>query len=319
LVRLAIINDYQELALKTTDWGRLPDSIEVDVFHDQLTDGQEAAARLQPYDIIVTAREETRFDQTLINSLPNLKLLVFHGARNAALDLTTLDARGVAVCGTGYGFTNGTVELAWALVLGLVKRLPQEDAAIRAGGWGAGLPFGLTGKTLGVLGLGTLGTGVARVGQALDMDVVAWSPNLTEERCRDVGVRKVDKEALFRKSDVLSIHVILSERTRGLVSAADLASMKSSAYLINTSRGPIVDEAALVAALEADRIAGAGLDVFDIEPLPDTHPFRRLPNVLVTSHIGGRTYENFAARYGDCLEDVLAWLDGKPLRVVSPE
>lgn len=318
-MRLAIINDYQELALKTTDWGRLPDSIEVDVFHDQLTDGQEAAARLQPYDIIVTAREETRFDQTLINSLPNLKLLVFHGARNAALDLTTLDARGVAVCGTGYGFTNGTVELAWALVLGLVKRLPQEDAAIRAGGWGAGLPFGLTGKTLGVLGLGTLGTGVARVGQALDMNIIAWSQNLTEERCRDVGVRKVDKEVLFRESDVLSIHVILSERTRGLVSAADLASMKSSAYLINTSRGPIVDEAALVAALEADRIAGAGLDVFDIEPLPDTHPFRRLPNVLVTSHIGGRTYENFAARYGDCLEDVLAWLDGKPLRVVSPE
>ncbi|MGB0554968.1 MAG: D-2-hydroxyacid dehydrogenase family protein [Alphaproteobacteria bacterium] len=318
-MRLAIINDYQELALKTTDWGRLPDSIEVDVFHDQLTDGQEAAARLQPYGIIVTAREETRFDQTLINSLPNLKLLVFHGARNAALDLTALDARGVAVCGTGYGFTNGTVELAWALVLGLVKRLPQEDAAIRAGGWGAGLPLGLTGKTLGVLGLGTLGTGVARVGQALDMNVIAWSQNLTEERCRDVGVRKVDKEVLFRESDVLSIHVILSERTRGLVSAADLASMKSSAYLINTSRGPIVDEAALVAALEANRIAGAGLDVFDIEPLPDTHPFRRLPNVLATSHIGGRTYENFAARYGDCLEDVLAWLDGKPLRVVSPE
>lgn len=318
-MRLAIINDYQELALKTTDWGRLPDSIEVDVFHDQLTDGQEAAARLQPYGIIVTAREETRFDQTLINSLPNLKLLVFHGARNAALDLTALDARGVAVCGTGYGFTNGTVELAWALVLGLVKRLPQEDAAIRAGGWGAGLPLGLTGKTLGVLGLGTLGTGVARVGQALDMNIIAWSQNLTEERCRDVGVRKVDKEVLFRESDVLSIHVILSERTRGLVSAADLASMKSSAYLINTSRGPIVDEAALVAALEADRIAGAGLDVFDIEPLPDTHPFRRLPNVLATSHIGGRTYENFAARYGDCLEDVLAWLDGKPLRVVSPE
>jgi phosphoglycerate dehydrogenase-like enzyme len=318
-VRLAIINDYQELAVKTADWGRLPDSVEVDVFHDQLTDGQEATARLKPYDIIVTAREETRFDQTLINSLPNLKLLVFHGARNAALDLTALDARGVAVCGTGYGFTNGTVELAWALVLGLVKRLPQECAAIRAGGWGAGLPFGLTGKTLGVLGLGTLGTGVARVGQALDMDVIAWSQNLTEERCRDVGVRKVDKKALFRESDVLSIHVILSERTRRLVSAPDLALMKSSSYLINTSRGPIVDEAALVEALEADRIAGAGLDVFDIEPLPDTHPFRRLPNVLATSHIGGRTYENFAARYGDCLEDVLAWLDGKPLRVVSPE
>ena len=317
-MRLAIINDYQELALKTADWGRLPDSVEIDVFHDQLTDELEAAARLQPYEIIVTAREETVFDHALVNTLPNLKLLVFHGARNAALDLTALDAQGVTVCGTGYGFTNGTVELAWALILGLIKRLPQEDAAIRRGGWGAGLPLGLTGKTLGVLGLGTLGSGVARVGQALDMEVIAWSKNLTEERCRDVGVLKVDKETLFRESDVLSIHVILGERTRGLVSVNDLASMKSSSYLINTSRGPIVDEAALIAALEGNRIAGAGLDVFEVEPLPDTHPFRRLPNVLVTSHIGGRTYENFAARYGDCLEDVCAWLDGNPMRVVSP-
>jgi phosphoglycerate dehydrogenase-like enzyme len=319
VVRLAIINDYQKLALKTANWGRLPDSIEIDVFHDQLTDGPEAAARLKPYDIIVTAREETTFDQTLIDSLPNLKLLVFHGTRNAALDLIALEARGVTVCGTGYGFTNGTVELAWALILGLVKRLPQEDSAIRAGGWGAGLPFGLTGKVLGILGLGTLGTGVARVGQALDMEVIAWSQNLTEERCRNAGVRKVDKERLFRESDVLSVHVILGERTRGLVSAAEIEMMKSSSYLINTSRGPIVDEVALIAALDEDRIAGAGLDVFDVEPLPDTHPFRRLPNVLVTSHIGGRTYENFAARYGDCLEDVLAWLNGKSKRVVSPE
>jgi phosphoglycerate dehydrogenase-like enzyme len=316
-VRLAIINDYQKLALKTTDWGRLPDNIEIDVFHDQLTDGPEAAARLKPYDIVVTAREETTFDQTLIASLPNLKLLVFHGARNAALDLIALEARGVTVCGTGYGFTNGTVELAWALILGLVKRLPQEDSAIRAGRWGAGLPFGLTGKVLGVLGLGTLGTGVARVGQALDMEIIAWSQNLTEERCRNVGVRKVDKEQLFCESDVLSVHMILGERTRGLVTAAEIEMMKSSSYLINTSRGPIVDEVALIAALDEGRIAGAGLDVFDIEPLPDTHPFRQLPNVLVTSHIGGRTYENFAARYGDCLDDVLAWLNGKSIRVIS--
>jgi phosphoglycerate dehydrogenase-like enzyme len=316
-VRLAIINDYQKLALKTTDWGRLPDSIEIDVFHDQLTEGPEAAARLKPYDIVVTAREETTFDQTLIASLPNLKLLVFHGARNAALDLIALEARGVTVCGTGYGFTNGTVELTWALILGLVKRLPQEDSAIRAGRWGAGLPFGLTGKVLGVLGLGTLGTGVARVGQALDMEIIAWSQNLTEERCRNVGVRKVDKEQLFCESDVLSVHMILGERTRGLVTAAEIEMMKSSSYLINTSRGPIVDEVALIAALDEGRIAGAGLDVFDIEPLPDTHPFRQLPNVLVTSHIGGRTYENFAARYGDCLDDVLAWLNGKSIRVIS--
>lgn len=318
-MRLAIINDYQKLALETADWGRLPDSIEIDVFHDQLTEGQEAAVRLQPYDIIVTAREETTFDRALVDSLPNLKLLVFHGARNAALDLNALCTRGVAVCGTGYGYTNGTVELAWALILGLVKRLPQEDAAIRAGRWGAGLPFGLTGKKLGVLGLGTLGSGVARVGRALDMDVIAWSQNLTEERCREVGVVKVDKETLLRESDILSVHVILSERTRGLITATDLALMKPSSYLINTSRGPIIDESALITALEGERIAGAGLDVFDIEPLPDGHPFRRLPNVLVTSHIGGRTYENFAARYADCLEDVLAWLDGTPIRVLAPE
>jgi phosphoglycerate dehydrogenase-like enzyme len=175
----------------------------------------------------------------------------------------------------------------------------------------------LTGKVLGVLGLGTLGTGVARVGQALDMEIIAWSQNLTEERCRNVGVRKVDKEQLFRESDVLSIHMILGERTRGLVTAAEIEMMKSSSYLINTSRGPIVDEVALIAALDEGRIAGAGLDVFDIEPLPDTHPFRQLPNVLVTSHIGGRTYENFAARYGDCLDDVLAWLNGKSIRVIS--
>ncbi|MEL0114194.1 MAG: NAD(P)-dependent oxidoreductase, partial [Rickettsiales bacterium] len=203
--------------------------------------------------------------------------------------------------------------------LGLVKRLPAEDRTIREGGWGAGLPFGLTGKTLGVLGLGTLGSGVARVGRALDMEVIAWSQNLTAERCAEFDVTLVEKEELFRRSDVLSIHVILGERTRGLVTAADLARMKPTAYLINTSRGPIVDEPALIAALEGGKIAGAGLDVFDMEPLPAAHPFRRLPNVVVTSHIGGRTYENFSARYKDCVEDVLAWLAQKPVRVVTAD
>ena len=314
-MRLAIINDYQELALDTADWNSLPESVQVDVFHDQLTDTEEAAARLVPYDIIVTAREETTFDRTLVDALPNLKLLVFHGARNAALDMAALEERQVTVCGTGYGFTNGTVELAWGLILGLVKHLPQEDAAIRSGGWGAGLPRGLTGKTLGLLGLGTLGSGVARVGLALDMEVMAWSQNLTQARCEEIGAQLVTKNELFRNSDVLSIHVILSDRTRGLVGDAEIAQMKPSACLINTSRGPIVDEAALIEALEKGRIAGAGLDVFDVEPLPSDHPFRRMPNVQLTSHIGGRTYENFAARYADCLEDVLAWLDGRPVRV----
>lgn len=316
-MRLAIINDYQRLALEAADWGRLPNGIVAEVCHDQLTDPKEAARRLSPFDIVVTAREETTFDRALIERLPNLKLLVFHGARNAALDLEALAEKGVTVCGTGYGYTNGTVELAWGLILGLVKNLIAEDQTIRDGGWGAGLPLGLTGKTLGILGLGTLGSGVAKLGLALDMEVIAWSQNLTEKRCAEVGVTLVTKEALLRRSDVLSVHVILSERTRGLVGAKDFAMMKPSCCLINTSRGPIVDETALVNALKEKRIGGAGLDVFDQEPLPINHPFRKLPNVLVTSHIGGRTYENLAARYKDCLEDVLAWLNGIPIRVVN--
>ena len=316
-MRLAIINDYQRLALEAADWGRLPNGIVAEVCHDQLTDPKEAARRLSPFDIVVTAREETTFDRALIERLPNLKLLVFHGARNAALDLEALAEKGVTVCGTGYGYTNGTVELAWGLILGLVKNLIAEDQTIRDGGWGAGLPLGLTGKTLGILGLGTLGSGVAKLGLALDMEVIAWSQNLTEKRCAEVGVTLVTKEALLRRSDVLSVHVILSERTRGLVGAKDFAMMKPSCCLINTSRGPIVDETALVNALKEKRIGGAGLDVFDQEPLPINHPFRKLPNVLVTSHIGGRTYENLAARYKDCLEDVLAWLNGVPIRVVN--
>ena len=316
-MRLAIINDYQRLALEAADWGRLPNGIVAEVCHDQLTDPKEAARRLSPFDIVVTAREETTFDRALVERLPNLKLLVFHGARNAALDLEALAEKGVTVCGTGYGYTNGTVELAWGLILGLVKNLIAEDQTIRDGGWGAGLPLGLTGKTLGILGLGTLGSGVAKLGLALDMEVIAWSQNLTEKRCAEVGVTLVTKEALLRRSDVLSVHVILSERTRGLVGAKDFAMMKPSCCLINTSRGPIVDETALVNALKEKRIGGAGLDVFDQEPLPINHPFRKLPNVLVTSHIGGRTYENLAARYKDCLEDVLAWLNGIPIRVVN--
>ena len=316
-MRLAIINDYQRLALEAADWGRLPNGIVAEVCHDQLTDPKEAARRLSPFDIVVTAREETTFDRALVERLPNLKLLVFHGARNAALDLEALAEKGVTVCGTGYGYTNGTVELAWGLILGLVKNLIAEDQTIRDGGWGAGLPLGLTGKTLGILGLGTLGSGVAKLGLALDMEVIAWSQNLTEKRCAEVGVTLVTKEALLRRSDVLSVHVILSERTRGLVGAKDFAMMKPSCCLINTSRGPIVDETALVNALKERRIGGAGLDVFDQEPLPINHPFRKLPNVLVTSHIGGRTYENLAARYKDCLEDVLAWLNGIPIRVVN--
>jgi phosphoglycerate dehydrogenase-like enzyme len=304
-MRLAIINDYQKLAIETAAWNQLPADIEIEVFQDRLSDGAEAARRLAPYDIVVTAREETRFDRTLVEQLPNLKLLVTHGQRNAALDLDALTEHGV------------TVETAWGLILSLAKHIPLEDRGVREGKWGLDLPRGLTGKTLGVLGLGRLGGGVAKVGLALDMEVIAWRQNLTDARCAELGVIRVDKDALFERSDVVSVHVVLGDRTRGLVGAREIGLMKPTAWLINTSRGPIVDEAALIEALETNRIAGAGLDVYDVEPLPADHKLRTLPNTVLTPHIGGRTYENFAARYQESLEDVLAWLDGNPIRVIA--
>ena len=316
-MRLAIINDYQKLAREAADWSSLPRDMEIDITHERTPGGAEGAALLAPYDIIVTAREETRFDRALIEKLPKLKLLVTHGRRNAALDMAALAAHGVTVCGTGYGFPKATVELAWGLILALAKGIPTEDRGIRDGAWGIGLPGGLTDKTLGVLGLGELGSGVAKVGLAMGMKVIAWSQNLTAERCAEVGVEPVGKDELFRRADVLSVHVVLSGRTRGLVGAREIGLMKPAAVLVNTSRGPIVDEQALIAALEAGVIAGAGLDVFDQEPLPADHPLRRLPNTVVTPHIGGRTRENFIARYKDSLEDVQAWLAGKPVRVLG--
>jgi phosphoglycerate dehydrogenase-like enzyme len=317
-MRLAVINDYQTLAAEAADWRSLPPDLAVDITHARMPGGDAGAKRLAPYDIIVTAREETRFDRALIAKLPQLRLLVTHGRRNAALDMAALAERGITVCGTGYGFSMGTVELAWGLILALAKGIPMEDRGMREGQWGLGLPGGLTGKTLGVLGLGDLGSGVARVGQALGMNVIAWSRNLTDARCAEVGVRHVDKDALFREADVLSVHVVLGDRSRGLVGAREIALMKPTAYLVNTSRGPIVDEAALIDALRARAIAGAGLDVYDTEPLPADHPLRGLSNTVLTPHIGGRTRENFIARYRDCLEDVKAWLDGKPVRVLGP-
>ncbi len=315
-MRLAIINDYQNLALASADWSGLPPDVALTV-HGRVEDADQAAALLGDCEVVVTSREETRFDAALLERLPKLRLLVTHGMANAALDLPALAARGVTVCGTGYGFTGATVELAWGLILGLTKLIPQEDAAIRAGEWGAGLGRGLTGRTLAVLGLGDLGGQVARVGLAFGMRVIAWSPNLAEARCREIGAELVSRERLFAEADVLSIHVKLSARSRGMVGRAELALMKPEALLINTARGPVVDEAALVEALRERRIAGAGLDVFDQEPLPQGHPLRGLPNTLLTSHIGGRTRENFIARYRDCLEDVLAWLAGKPIRVLK--
>ena len=316
-MRLAIVNDYQDLARGAADWGSLPPDVAVEVHGGLLTDPGEAAALLAGCAIVVTSREETRFDAALLDRLPGLRLLVTHGMNNAAIDMAACAARGVTVCGTGYGSTAATAELTWGLVLALARHIPAEDRAIREGGWGAGLGRGVEGKVLGVLGLGGLGEKVARIGLAFGMEVIAWSENLTAARCAEVGARLVTREALFAEADVVSIHLRYSPRSRGVVGRAEIGRMKPGALLINTARGPIVEEGALVEALRAGAIGGAGLDVFAEEPLPADHPLRGLPNVVLTSHVGGRTLENFQARYRDSLESVRAWLDGKPVRVLA--
>ena len=313
-MRLAIINDYQGLALGAADWSVLA-GVAVAVHGRVTEDG--AASALAGCAAAVTAREETRFDAALLDRLPGLRLLVTHGMANAAIDLEACRARGVTVCGTGYGSTAATAELTWGLILGLARRLAAEDRAIRDGGWGAGLGRGLEGRRLGLLGLGGLGAQVARTGRAFGMEVIAWSENLTEARCAAAGARLVTREALFAEADVLSIHLRFSPRTRGLVGRAEIARMRPDALLINTARGPIVEEAALVEALRAGAIGGAGLDVFDQEPLPPDHPLRGLPNTLLTAHVGGRTRENFEARYRDSLECVREWRAGRPVRVLT--
>jgi len=315
-MRLAIINDYKELS-QSADWSQLPDDIEIDVYHDILKDKKAIIERLQPYDIVIGGREETLFDREIVEALPNLKFAVTHGRRNPSYDLEAFRERGIPVCGTRSGFEMATVELTWALILSIAKNIPSEFAAVRQGEWGITLPMGLTGKTLGVLGLGRLGAGAARVGRALDMNVIAWSQNLTQERCDEVGVTLVSREELFEQSDFLTVHVVLSKRTRGMIGKAELETMKPTAHIINTARGPIIDEAALISALNAGTIAGAGLDVFDQEPLPKDHSLRTMPNVLISPHLGGRTRENFIARYDDCVENVMGWLKQKPVRLLD--
>ena len=315
-MRLAVINDYQKLAEEAADWAQLAGDVEVEFFSERLTSPVAAAAVLAPYDIVITAREETQFDAALLAQLPKLRLLITHGQRNAALDMSALGRQQVTVCGTGYGFPIATVELAWGLILSLMKNIPLEDKAIRDGQWGVALPLGLSGRTLGLVGLGELGAGVAKVAQAFGMDVIAWSQNLRDERCLELGVTKVAKQELFARADIVSVHLVLSERSRGVVGAQEFAWMKDSAFLINTARGPIVDEDALLAALGSGSIAGAGLDVYAQEPLPERHPLRSAANTVLMPHVGGRTRENFIARYQDSLEDVQAWLKGAPIRVL---
>ncbi len=317
MARVALLDDYQGVALGMADWKNLPAGTEVTVFKDHLSDESAVAKRLADFDIVMALRERTPFPRSLLERLPKLKLLITAGMRNASIDMKAAADRGVVICGTA-GLPYPTAELAWGLILSLMRHIPAEDRATREGKWQTSLGLGLNGKTFGALGLGTLGSRAARVGKAFEMEVLAWSQNLTAERAKEVGATLVTRDELLARSDIVSIHLVLGDRTRGLIGARELGLMKRSAYLINTSRGPIVDEAALIRALGDGTIAGAGLDVFDEEPLPLDHPFRRLPNIAITPHLGYVTAETYRIFYGHALEDIKAYLDGSPVRVIKP-
>jgi phosphoglycerate dehydrogenase-like enzyme len=315
MIRVAILDDYQNAALEAANWNSLSDC-EVSVFDNHIADPEKLFETLMPFDVIVAMRERTPFPKSLLDRLVNLKLLVTTGMRNLAIDMEAARDAGVVVCGTemlGYP----AYEHAWALILALTKQIAREDQVMKTGGWQQGYGVGLNGKTLGVIGLGKLGAQLVRVGLAFNMNVVAWSENLTDERAAEVGVQRVSKEELLRTADIISIHMVLSDRTRDLIGAAELAMMKPSAYLVNTSRGPIINEAAMINALKSDAIAGAGLDVFDVEPLPKDHDLRQLPNVVLTGHTGFVVRELHQLVYSQSVENIQAWMSGTPLRVLN--
>ena len=317
-MKVAILDDYQSVAASLADWHTLPDSIAVDYFSDHLADENALAERLAGYDIVMGMRERTPFPRALLERLPNLRCLITTGARNASFDLDAATDLGITVCGTP-GAGEGPTELTWGLIIGLLRRIYDEQRAVREQGqWGIHVGAGLQGKTLALLGLGHIGALVARVGNAFDMRVIAWSQNLTAERAAECGATLVDKDALFTQGDVVSVHVRLSDRTHGLVGAREIGLMQPSAILVNISRGPIVDEAALIDALRRNAIAGAALDTFDIEPLPAGHPFLTLDNVLLTPHIGYVTDVGYRAFYAGVVENIRAFAAGEPVRVINP-
>jgi phosphoglycerate dehydrogenase-like enzyme len=313
LSRIAILDDYQGVALSLADWGSL--GVPVDVFRDTIKDEDALAARLAPYDAIVLMRERTPFPRSLIERLPGLKLLITTAGRNLSVDSAALKERGITFCGTGGGVSQ-TAELTWGLILALVRDIPAQDRSLREGRWQTALGEGLEGRTLGVIGLGKQGQRVARVALAFGMRVIAWSQNLTAEAAAAHGAERVEKEVLLREADVVTLHLVLSERSRHTIGAAELSLMKPGAFLVNTSRGPLVDAAALEAALRERRIAGAGLDVFDDEPLPAGASIAALPNTVLTPHLGYVTRGNLTTFYKGAVEDIAAYLAGAPIRVI---
>jgi phosphoglycerate dehydrogenase-like enzyme len=312
MTRVAVLDDYQGVTLGCADWSRL----EVEVFPDHLADDDALVERLAPFDAVVAMRERTPFTRARLERLPNLRLLVTTGMRNASIDLDAAREHGVIVSGTG-SLGPPTAELAWALILALTRHVPAEDRAMREGGWQHTIGPELAGHRLGIVGLGRLGARMAAIARAFEMEPVAWSQNLTGERAAEAGAELVSREELFSTADVVTVHLVLSDRTRGLVGAPELALLRPTAYLVNTSRGPIVDEAALLDALHGGRIAGAALDVYDTEPLPADHPLRAAPNTVLTPHIGYVSTGTYELFYGDAVEDVMRWLAGDPVRVLT--
>jgi phosphoglycerate dehydrogenase-like enzyme len=315
--RCAILDDYQNVALKVTDWSKVAGDLDIKVFSDHLGGPDNVAKALQGFEIIVAMRERTGFPRAVIEKLPDLKLLITTGMRNASIDGAAAKERGVVVCGTP-AVGNPTSGIAIGLMLELTRRIGYENARMKAGvPWQSTIGVDLDGLTLGVLGLGKLGIRTARIAKAFGMKVIAWSQNLTPEKCKEAGVDYVSKEDLFRQADFITIHVVLSQRSRGIVGAKEFGLMKPSAYIINTSRGPIIDEAAMLTALREKKIAGAGLDVFDIEPLPTDHPLRKLDNVVLTPHLGYVSVQNYQAYFAGVVDDIRGFLDGKPVRVME--
>ncbi len=313
--RIAVLDDYQGVALSSADWSAVQARAEVSVFRDHIAADDALVERLLPFDAVCVMRERTPLTAPILARLPNLRFIGSNAARNASIDLAAAKSHGIAVSATGYG-PSGAMELTWALIHAAARNVPAEVASVRSGGWQVGVGLDLQGSTLGIMGLGKIGSDMARVAKAFRMDVIAWSQNLTAAAAEAAGARLVDKETLLRQSDILTLHLVLSQRSRGIVGAAELAMMKPAAWLVNTSRGPLVDEAALVDALRRRAIAGAALDVFDEEPLPAGHPLRTLDNVVAAPHVGFVTRKTYAIFFRDTVENLLAWLDGAPIRLM---
>jgi phosphoglycerate dehydrogenase-like enzyme len=318
MIRAAILDDYQNVAKRMADWSPIAKDVEITVFNEPFARQEAAIAALKPFQIVVGMRERTPFPRAVIEALPELKLLITTGAKNNSFDLKAAAERGVTVCGTG-AVGSPTTGIAFGLMLELTRRIGFENARLKKGErWQVTIGQDLEGLTLGIVGLGKLGRRSAAVGKAFGMKVIAWSQNLTPENAAEAGVGYASREQLFEQADIVTIHYQLGPRSRGLIGADDIGRMKKTAYLVNTARGPIVDEKALIAALREKRIAGAGLDVFDVEPLPLDHPYRRMDNVVITPHLGYVSEQNYKKYFPDIVEDIRAWLDGKPVRTIAP-